>query len=216
MASYDKIAGSYQLSTSNGDITFTSNTGLGNVFINGNLFIIGSINNVESTNTFFYDNFITLNANVNTAPILNAGIEVRRGTEPTVSLRWNESVDRWQVTSDGSYFSNLMVRIEDDTDAHLGSNLYTTGSYFSNTNWDIRSIYPHNIVLAPGWNGSTANAGIQLRHVDSGNFPTVSNSTVFFARVPDAGETGLYVVAENTRSEELITKRKSLIYSLVL
>lgn len=215
MTSYDKISGSYQLSTSSGDITFTSNGGAGNVVINGNLFIIGSINNVESTNTYFYDNFITLNANVNTAPILNAGIEIRRGPEPTVSLRWNEDLDRWQVTSDGSYFANIMIRLEDDFDAHLGSHLYTTGSYFSNTNWDIRSTDPNNIVLAPGWNGNIANAGVQIRHVTANNFSTVANSTVFFARTPEAGETGLFVV-NPSREDELITKRKALIYSLVL
>jgi hypothetical protein len=215
MATYDKVSGSYQLSTNNGEITFTSNGGTGNVTINGNLYIIGSISNVESTNTFFYDNFITLNANVNTAPILNAGIEVRRGPDPTVSLRWNESLDRWQITSDGSYFANIMIRLEDDFDAHLGSNLYTTGSYFSNTNWEIRSTYPHNIVLAPGWDGNVANAGLQIRHVSANNFSTVSNASVLFARTAEAGETGLFV-ANPSREDELITKRKALIYSLVL
>lgn len=215
MATYDKVSGSYQLSTSNGEITFTSNSGAGNVFINGNLYIVGSINNVESTNTYFYDNIITLNANVNTAPILDAGIEVRRGPEPTVSLRWNEALNRWQVTEDGSYFANIMIRLEDDFDPHLGSHLYTTGSYFSNTNWEIRSIDPNNIVLKPGFNGNIANAGVQLGHVSANNFSVVANSTVFFGRTAEAGETGLFV-ANPTRADELITKRKALIYSLVL
>lgn len=216
MPTTDRVIGDYQLTTRNGDIYFTANAGTGRIVINGNLFVIGTTSNVESVNSYFYDNFITLSANVVGAPLLDAGIEVKRGSEPTVSFRWNESLDRWQVTSDGSFFSNLMIRLEDDADPHLGGHLYTTGSYFGNTNFEIRSLDNNNIVLTPGFNNTQANTGIQITHTASAVLPVVANATVIMSGPARAGDTGLYVARPNQRSEEFITKRRALIYALVL
>lgn len=216
MSSSDRISGSYKLNTYGGDVTITSNNGIGDIRLYGNLIVVGTYSNVQSIDTLIADNIITLVANIgNVAPVLDAGIEVRRGTEPTVGLRWHEPIDRWQVTSDGTYWANIMVRVEDDPDPHLGGNLSTTGSYFSNTNWDIRSLSPHNIVLNPGWTGNAANAGIQIQHTIS-TLPAVANATVIGANVAAGGDTGVYVSNQKVTNQELITKRKALVFSLVL
>lgn len=217
MATSDRISGSYYLDTYAGNVTITSDGGNGEIFLYGNLWVFGSFSNVKSVETLIDDNIITLSANTQGVPVLNSGIYVKRGIEPTVGLRWTEVVDRWQVTTDGTYWANLMVRVEDDGDPHLGGHFYTTGLVYSNTNWEIRSIYPNNIVLNPGWDGLVGNAAIEIKHTTvSTSIPYVPNSTVLYAKTPGRGQTGLYITDQQQRSEELITKRKALIYSLVL
>lgn len=216
MASYDRISGSYHLDTLGGDIHITSVGGQGSVFINGNLYVIGGFSNVQSIQTLVYDNFVTLAANTAGTPFLDAGIEVDRGDSPTVGLRWHEAVDRWQVTNDGTYWANLMIMVEDDTNPRLGGNLSTTGLVYSNTNFDIRSTAPHNLILAPGWDGNSATTALQLRHSTVANVSYVSGSSLLFANTAQAGQSGLYIKDELNRSEELITKRRAVVYSLVL
>lgn len=215
MSSFDRINGNYKLDTYNGDIYFTANTGMGSVFINGNLFVIGSFSNIQSVDTYVTDNIITLSANVTGTPVLDAGIEVIRGNLATVGLRWHEPMDRWQITVDGSYWANIMVRVEDDGDPHLGGHLYTTGSFFSNNNWEIRSLSPNNIILNPGWDGNSATTAISI--VQS-NYTAnaVPGVNLLASKTPGPGEAGLYVTNQRTNNSELITKRKALVYSLVL
>lgn len=217
MATSDRISGSYYLDTYSGNVTITSDGGKGEIFLYGNLWVFGSFSNVKSVETLIDDNIITLSANTQGVPVLNSGIYVKRGIEPTVGLRWTENIRHWQVTNDGTYWSNIMAHVEDDSDPHLGGHLYTTGMIYSNTNWEIRSIYPHNIKLTPGWDGLRGNTALQVSHNHvSSSIAYVPNSTVLYAKTPGRGESGLYITNEAQRSEELITKRKALIYSLVL
>ena len=217
MATSDRISGSYYLDTYSGNVTITSDGGKGEIFLYGNLWIFGSFSNVKSVDTLIDDNIIILSANAQGTPVLNSGIYVKRGSEPTVGLRWTEIIDRWQVTSDGTYWANIMIRVEDDGGPHLGGHLYTTGMVHSNTNWEIRSIYPNNILLTPGWDGVQGNTALQISHNHvSSTIPYVPNNTVLYARSPGTGESGLYITNSNQKSDELITKRKALIYSLLL
>jgi len=210
MSSTDRISGNYNLIAVNGNIDITANGGIGTTTIYGNLVVIGTQTSLQSIDTLVSDNIITLNASViNGVPILNAGIEVHRGDEPTVALRWSEAVKRWQVTSDGSFYANLMVRVEDDTDPHLGGNLYVNG-------FEIRSYPNQNIILHPGFNGTASGqGGVQLI---SGNINAnvVIGSTVVYAKAPGPGETGIYITSEVAYAQELITKRRALVYALVL
>jgi hypothetical protein len=77
--------------------------------VNGNLVITGNTTNVDSTNTSVADNLITLNKGEAGAGVSLgfAGIEIDRGASANVQLRWNESYDKWQITSDGSTFGNI-------------------------------------------------------------------------------------------------------------
>jgi hypothetical protein len=71
--------------------------------------------------------------------------------------------------------------------------------------------------MRPGVAGTRANAAIQIERIDSAVTPNaVTNNTILFARAPGAGDTGLYVTGSTNRAEELITRRKALLFSLVL
>lgn len=54
------------------------------------------------------DNIITLNNNyTGSSPTENAGIEVERGTLNNVTLQWNETNDKWELTEDGISFYDI-------------------------------------------------------------------------------------------------------------
>jgi hypothetical protein len=204
MATKDRFSGDYYLTSIDGNIYIDSQDGAGTTTISGNLLVIGSQTNIGSIETLISDNIITLAANVVGQPLLDAGIEVRRGIEPTVALRWNETVDRWQVTNDGSYYGNLMVRVEDDPDPHLGGNLWVQG-------YEIRSSVGDNINLNPG----LGTAGITLPKVSNALSDQVGKVVVYAKDAGDAGS-GIYVSNSENNDQELITLHRSVVYSLVL
>ena len=75
--------------------------------VSGNLTVQGTTTQVDSTTVKIADNIITINAAVDqaSAPVLNAGIEVDRGSSANVELLWNETSDKWTFTNNGSdYF----------------------------------------------------------------------------------------------------------------
>lgn len=232
MASYDRLTGDYYIDTITGpqgagDIYVTVGGGQKTVFINGNLVVIGTFTRVETVDTYIYDNIITLNADITGAPFEDSGLEIGRGTSPNVYLKWNETIDWWEfsashpnryVTSTRNDASNdtfmlykILRFLRDDPDPHLGGHMYTDG-------YEIRSQDPYNIIFTPGWNGTAANTGIQINHVNSliANIPYVQNSTIMFAKEPGNGVSGLYIIDKKQRQEELITKRRAVVYSLVL
>ncbi len=96
------------ITTSGGTITGTLNVS-SNVFIGGNLIVQGTQTVVDSTIVQIADNIITLNAAIDqaSAPILDSGIEIDRGSSANVSLLWNESIDRWTFTNDGTNYINI-------------------------------------------------------------------------------------------------------------
>lgn len=96
---WDTVAGELKtgpISTDGTDVT-----------IQGNLTVNGTTTTINSEIVTIADNIIVLNSNVTGTPSENAGIEIERGTAPNVSLRWNETTDKWQVTEDGSTFYDI-------------------------------------------------------------------------------------------------------------
>lgn len=76
--------------------------------VTGNLTISGTTTTVNTQTLSVADNIIDLNSDVTTgAPSQNAGIRVLRGDEASVQLRWNETSDKWEFTTDGTNYSVL-------------------------------------------------------------------------------------------------------------
>jgi len=97
-----------------GDVTLGADTNdtitaRGHMVVNGNLTVSGTATAINTTQTTINDNIITLNNDVTGTPSENAGIEVERGDAANVALRWNESTDAWQVTTDGSSYSDIVT-----------------------------------------------------------------------------------------------------------
>jgi len=79
----------------------------GDLTVTGNLTVSGSSTIVNAETIELADNIIVLNSNAEGTPTQDAGIEIARGDEPSVSLRWNESLDKWEFTNDGTNYLEI-------------------------------------------------------------------------------------------------------------
>jgi len=80
---------------------------IGNATISGDLTVSGSVTTVNTETITLADNIIVLNSNENSTPTQNAGIEIERGSSANVSLRWNETTDKWELTTDGTNYADI-------------------------------------------------------------------------------------------------------------
>jgi hypothetical protein len=81
----------------------------GNTTISGSLIVSGNVTYINTSELNVGDNIINLNSDVltSTSPTENAGITVNRGSATSTSLLWNETIDRWTFTNDGTNYSNV-------------------------------------------------------------------------------------------------------------
>ena len=215
MSIIKNVSGPYTINTINHDdpIILDSNV----VIINGNLTVKGNTTTITSTDTNIYDNIITLNAGLaaSSAPVLNAGINVNRGSSANVAIRWNELYQRWQITNDGSVYANVssyttgqnIQRVQDDPAPQLGGNLSTTGYALVNTAGTIY-MKPATSLKLDG------NLDVKMYTTSPAAVPYYN--TLWASNV-SAGGSGLYVTTGDSTvlGEELITKKKAIVYSII-
>lgn len=196
------------------------------VTIYGNFVVVGKSTTVESVETLIYDNFVTLAAGQGGGSSLNAGIEIDRGTNPRVGIRWHEENSAWQYTNDGTIwktFSRMIV--EEDKNPRLGGDLVVQDS--DGKSWTITSNSNENVVIYAGMetapplpditmpDGSVI-LGPVIRLPQLTENPLRKNGySSIYAKKPETGDTGLFVANDNTTEQELITKRKAFIYSII-
>lgn len=214
-----KISAPYALVAVNGEstqfIVGAASTNNAEVTINGNLTVLGTQTSISSINTEITDNIITLNAGLpsNVAPTIDAGININRGSAANVMLRWNESVLHWQITNDGTNFSNIasqqfgnyLTAVVEDLAPTLGGNLVTTGFSISANN---------NVVIAPGAYAQV-NAALQLKELVTPPPTNVTGFGLLYAGTPNGGGSGIYVTNGVAANQELVTKKKAIVYSLI-
>lgn len=184
------------------------------VTINGNLSVRGTTTTINSEELSVADNFITLNSDVLpvTVPSEDAGIVVNRGAEANVSIRWNETVDQWQMTKDGSTFSNIasvvngsyLSAVVEDLDPHLGGNLVTNG-------WAVTST--SSITIAPTTD-LLVSSPLRLTEVTTPP-ALIAGESIIYAAPSTGGGTGVYVASGVAANEELVSKKKAIVFSLL-
>ena len=194
-----RINGDYLLTnkTANGNITISTNT----LTVDGNL-IVGSWSAATVTNSYISDNIITLNKGETSAGVtlLNAGIEIDRGTQPNVQVRWNETVKRWQVSTDatGTTYANIATSTGTGSlgvTANLDLQTYTIYSSTSGIVKFDENVAIQNTTVAP-----SATAGYNT----------------IYANTPNGGGSGVYVTNTTYTQQELMTRIKGLIYTTLL
>jgi hypothetical protein len=81
----------------------------GSLVVQQNLTISGTVTYANTQTLLIGDNILTLNADlpIDVAPSENAGMEINRGSSANVSLLWNEGIDKWQFTNDGTNYYNI-------------------------------------------------------------------------------------------------------------
>lgn len=199
MATYKKLNGPYTIETAE-------------VIILGNLTVQGTQATIESTNTTVTDKIITLNVGelgngIGPSGTGISGIEVDRGSQPNVSIVYDETVDRWRLSNDGSLYLNIyagnatsvLSAVEEDPAPILGGNLKSNGYSILSGNSDNLK-FEGNLQLSY----SLATPAL------------VSNAVVMHSKTPGGGVTGLYVVNSSVSGQELITKSRAFGLSLIL
>ena len=170
------------------------------VYLTGNLHVLGVYDTTNVTNTNVEDKDITLNVGEagwgvggNAAPG-QSSIIVDRGLQANVAIRWNEIYDNWELTTNGSGYSNIatssssgITAVVQDTSPRLGGNLITNGF------------------------------NIQFQPLLTANPPTaVSGNAILYADTVGSAGSGLFVVNSGTASDELVTKSKAIVFSIIL
>ena len=95
------------------------------IIVNANFVVNGTTTTVNTETVLIADNIITLNSNATGTPTENAGIEVERGNLTNVSLRWNESIRKWELTNNGTTFYTITTS-EDSPNVVAGAGIDVT------------------------------------------------------------------------------------------
>jgi hypothetical protein len=169
-----------RFSSSGGSIT-------GDVTVTGNLTIVGQTVYANTTTALIADNIITLNAAIGqaSAPTVNAGIEVDRGSSANVLLLWNETTDKWQFTNDGSTYFDIadagrldsVFSLANGT-AGVANTDYTTISATAGV-YGNAAFHPVVTLTANGRVSSITNTSIAISAdaITSGTLPVVRGGT---------------------------------------
>lgn len=197
MAVVKKLNSSYTLDTTD-------------VYILGNLIVKGTYDTQTVTNTNIVDKDITLNAGEASPSGVaggtgTSGISIYRGgTLANVQLLWNEAFDKWQLTNNGTTYSNIatsttgLTAVVEDLAPVLGGNLNTNGYTILTSTTNVRfagNLQLNNTAVAPS---------------------LVTGATVLYSATPGSGTSGIYVVNQTATNEELVTKTRSFGFSLIL
>ena len=138
------------------------------VIVSGNLTVSGTTTYINTETVQLYDNIIDLNSNFTTgSPTENAGVRVLRGDEAAVSVRWNEATDKWQYTTDGSAYVDIVGTTSLGVTS-LGNS--ATANYFTGNGSLLTSITGSNV------SGNVTSA-VQAHYANIANSVAVANVT---------------------------------------
>ena len=207
------------------------------VIIDGNLTISGSTTSVETTNSTIKDNIIVLNNGEVGAGVAGgagtAGIQIDRGSLPDVALRWNETADEWQITTDGSTYVAIQTGSAGAAGSDRSIQYNDAGALAGDAGltWDGFNLDIGDITINSGSIGTNAsNSDLELFASGAGTIhlrsvvkleneisdPSgVSGNNLLYAKTPDVGNTGLFFANINN-SDELISKSKAVFFGLIL
>jgi len=221
-----RISGPYTLESANVSVPtlFTIGGAVSDnaiVTINGNLVVTGSQTTINSNNLAVTDNIISLNVGETRAGVTAglSGIEVARGTLANVSILWNETTQKWTLTNNGSTFATIATitagdhfisAVVEDPNPHLGGNLVTGNG---TSQYNITSLSNTNLILNPDIYLQVEKP-IQLAHVSPPPTSVVGYTLVHGGNVA-GGASGVYITTEVEINQELIAKRRAIVYSLI-
>lgn len=200
-----KISGHYTISTTAdwlANITMNTNT----VYINGNLLVGGTATSVQKVDMEITDNTIKLNKGESGPGVTlgTAGIIVDRGSINGSAIFWDESVLKWRI-NDGTTTANISTStgvsgttLIDDPNPQLGAPLDTLNQYIFSSNTQQVKI-DSNLAM----------------YVQSITPTAIASYNTLYAAAPSTGGSGVYQTSFSN-SDELVSRNRALVFSLVL
>jgi hypothetical protein len=209
MATTKRINGDYTIKSVNLNTDTFSIERFGQVTINGNLTVTGNTTTVNSTDTSVRDNIILLNDGETGNGVSRsfAGVRVSRGLLANVEIGYNEDFDKWVLTNNGTTYGNIatfgttpfITNVSEDLSPSLGGNLDVAGYTIFN------SVANLNVIV---------DAGIQMINRGT-DLVAETGNVVMYANTVSGGGSGVYVSNDQGAGQELVTKRKAIVYSLI-
>jgi hypothetical protein len=201
MATVKKILGDYTIQSVGAQDNINVNTNT--LTINGNLFVTGNSQQVVSTNSAITDHLIILNHGLSlTSPPnpLGAAIEVDRGTAANVQLRWNETVQNWQITNDGTTYSNIAVSAASGGLQVIGNLDLKQYTIYTSTQSQI-----------------TLDSNLAIKNSTVAPSAAAGYNTIYTTTPPTTSprDSGVFVTNTTKQGAQLSTKNQALLYSLI-
>jgi len=196
-----------------GDYTITVADGLGLLTINADLDVIGNITYIDSTELKVTDPFITVAANNNGA-IQSMGLVAQKTTTSFAGLRFNTVSGDWEISdsvnAEGdqiSPYQAILAGVFPSTNPGLPNN---------SVQFNLGNVFTGNSAFT----FDVANSKVNITgQVVLGNIATTpaatANAAALYNDTVGGGGTGVYV-RNATVSDELVSKRRAIVYSLVL
>ena len=193
-----------------------SNVTFNDVTVSGNLTVSGTTTSVNTETLTVDDNIVVLNNNVTGAPTENAGLEIERGSSTNVLLRWNETTDVWEITTDGTNYGTIAttgdittaasaISVDNLSDATItsaanGQFLKYNGSAWVNDAIDLGTDTTGNYV-----SDVTAGTGITVTHTPGeGSSAAVAVDTTVIAPLASPTFTGTVTLPTGTVTSTMI------------
>jgi hypothetical protein len=196
-----------------GNYTITVADGLGLLTINADLDVIGNITYIDSTELKVTDPFITVAANNNGA-IQSMGLVAQKTTTSFAGLRFNTVSGDWEISdsvnAEGdqiSPYQAILAGVLPSTNPGLPNN---------SVQFNLGNVFTGNSAFT----FDVANSKVNITgQVVLGNIATTpaatANAAALYNDTVGGGGTGVYV-RNATVSDELVSKRRAIVYSLVL
>ena len=182
-------------------VATNSNVTFNDLTVSGNLVVSGTTTSINTETLTVDDNIIVLNNNTTGAASQNAGIEVERGSDTNVLIRWNETDDAWELTNNGSTYSQIAtassvssataLTVDNLTDVVITSAANKDFLMYNGTNWVDQAITLGTDTTGDYVATLTAGTGITLaNNSGEGSSPTVTvDTTVIQAKVANVTDT---------------------------
>jgi hypothetical protein len=182
----------------------------GDMVVTGNLRVAGLTTYVSSTDLNIGDNIINLNADLaqDATPTESAGIQIERGIENNVAVLWDENIDKWVFTNDGSIYSQIASAASEVYANAAFRSQNTTGSYSNSAFIHANSAYDFANTLVAGdaidnWSRLAVNAASSYSNsafLHANAAYTSQNTTGVYANTVYAHANAAYV-SQNTSGD---------------
>jgi hypothetical protein len=110
----------------------------GDVTIHGDLNVDGVLNAINRTEINLEDNTIRLNSGLSASatPTEDAGVIVERGAEDNAALRWNETLDQWEIGFENGSYEAIIATNDLDEDVQDIVGGFVVGSDTISVNYE--------------------------------------------------------------------------------
>ena len=215
MATYKRIDGDYNIISvgpSNGDnVNITTHT----VNVTGNLKVTGNVTYIDVEKLDVEDPFITVAANntgtIGTAVYQQQGLVAQTSGNTFAGLRFNNGTLTWQISPDVDA-NGAPITAYVDIVSGAGT---VPGLPANSVQFNLGNVFTGSSNFL--YDAATAKLTLQGHQV-LGNIGTapaaVANAVALYHNAEGAGGTGLYF-RTTTEQDELVSRRKALVFSLI-